>query len=123
MPIRRSRTVTRTRTVGGRRRKHIRGRGKFMDWMRKAGAWVRSNGPTIGRTALQVFQNPAVRSLAAAYVPSSAGVFYRGDQLINAGKSLSSAINGSGRRRIRIPIRSKNGRFRRGGSLGHGLGP
>ena len=122
MPIRRSRTVTRTRTVGGRRRKHIRGRGRFMDWMKKASSWTRANGPSIGRKALQIFQNPALRSLATSYAPSSAGVFNRGDQLIKAGQNISSAISGSGRRRIRLNIRSKNGRFR-GGTLGHGLGP
>ncbi len=102
MPIRRSRTVTRKRTVGGRRK-----RGKFMDWMRKAGSWIKTNGPGIAQKALQVFQNPAVRSIASQLAPASAGYFNRGDQIIKA-------VSGSGRRRIRIPIRTKNGRIRRG---------
>ena len=91
--------------------------------MRKAGSWMRSNGPGIARKAVQVFQNPVVRSLASAYVPSSASYISRGDQLLKAGQALSGAISGSGRRRIRLHVRTKNGRIRRGGSLGHGLGP
>ena len=84
---------------------------------------MRTNGPRMGRQALQVYQNPVVRSLASAYVPSSASAFSRGDQLMKAGQALSGAISGSGRRRVRLSVRTKNGRFRRGGSLGHGLGP
>lgn len=87
-----------------------------MDWMSKAGSWIRSNGPGFARKAVQVFQNPAVRSLATSFAPDSAGYFNKGDQIIKA-------VSGSGRRRVRIPMRTKNGRFRRGGSLGHGLGP
>jgi hypothetical protein len=117
----RSRTVTRSRTVGGRhkpmRRRHIRGRGKFMDWARKATSWVKTNGPRMAQKALSIFRNPALRSLATSFVPGSSQYISKADDIIKA-------VTGSGRRRIRIPIRSsKNGKFRRGGSLGHGLGP
>ena len=108
MPIRRTRRVVR-RPMGMGRRRRIHGRG-FKEWIGKAGRWIKNNANAIGRTAMTVYKSPLFRGAVTSLAPSAGQIFNKGDQVLKA--------VGQGRRRIRIPIRTKNGRRR-----GRGLEP
>ena len=109
MPIQRTRRVVHRRPMGMGRRRRIRGRG-FKEWVGKAGNWIKARLPQIGRAAMSVYKSPIFRGAVTSLAPSAGQIFTKGDQVLKA--------VGQGRRRIRIPIRTKNGRRR-----GRGLEP
>jgi hypothetical protein len=109
MPIRRTRRVVHRRSAGMGRRRRFHGRG-FKEWIGKAGNWIKNNANKIGRTAMTVYKSPIFRGAVTSLAPSAGQIFTKGDQVLKA--------VGQGRRRIRIPIRTKNGRRR-----GRGLEP